>query len=96
MKINSTFDTARTILASATFESKANAFGSIGELAYALHMAEKWGGESWTRALAQALSRIASQRGIDAGSVFVWDEVELSHKINPAALQKTCDALLAS
>jgi hypothetical protein len=92
---NMMVDTARAILDAATPESKANAFGSIGELDHSLRMAEKWGGD-WTTALAQALVRVAGQRNLNVSAVFVWDEVELSHRLDPAALQKICSALLAS
>lgn len=95
MTINNTFDAARAVLAAATPESKANAFSSYGELEHALAMAEKWGGD-WTVALTQALVRVAGQRGVTAGEVFVWDAETLTHKVDAVALQKTCDALVAS
>jgi len=95
MTINITLDTARRILATATPEAKANLFGSIGELDHTLKMAEKWGGK-WVDVLAAVLERIAVQRGIDAGNVFVWDELTLTHKLDSAALRRTCDALVAS
>lgn len=86
---------ARAVLSSAAPAAKANAFGSYGELEHALAMAEKWGGD-WTVALTQALVRVADQRGVTAGAVFVWDAKTLTHKVDAVALQKTCDALVAS
>lgn len=92
---NNTFAAARAVLASATPASRANAFSSYGELEHALAMAEKWGG-NWTVALTQALVRLAGQRGVTAGEVFVWDEKTLTHKVDAVALQKTCAALVAA
>lgn len=87
---------AAALLDAATPAARANVFGSIGELEHAVMMAEKWGGD-WNRALVQALVRCAGQRGVPAAAeVFVWDEAALTHRIDHAALQRTCDALVAS